>query len=261
MTTRLFERAPQVAALSFDAGAWSRKGSSRSVNEDSFAAASLGLSPGPLLLVVADGMGGEVDGQRASRIAVRSMVDFLACTSRPWIGPGDLLKDALIQAHRDILADAEGQIWRMGMGTTLTAAIVLGKSATVVHAGDSRCTLLHRGRLRLLTTDHTAAEVLVARGQMTREAARTSRFRNILTNHLGGDVPMPEPELIAVDLEPGDGLLLTTDGLHDALGEPELADIASRPCSAHAVCHMLVEAAQARGTRDDATAVFARSAP
>jgi protein phosphatase len=206
-------------------------------------------------------MGGEAAGQRAGRIAVRSVVDFLSSLRQPMTGPGERLKEALIRAHRDILAQGEGQICLAGMGTTLTAAILLGSGAHVVHAGDSRCYLLHRGGLRLLTNDHTAAAVLVARGQISPEAARTSRYRHILTNHVGGDGRMPEPELVSVHLEPGDGLLLTTDGLHDVLETSELADIASRPISAHAVCHMVVEAAQARGAKDDATAVFARSAP
>jgi serine/threonine protein phosphatase PrpC len=108
-------------------------------------------------------------------------------------------------------------------GDILTAGLVVWPWVHLVHAGETHCYHLHHGTLRLLTKDHPTAEVL----------ARCL-------------------------LEPGDALLFTTDGLSDALGEGELADIASRPCSAHAVCHMLVEAARAKGTHDDATAVFAR---
>jgi len=144
------------------------------------------------------------------------------------------------------------------MGTTLTAALVLWPRMHLIHSGDSRAYRVRRGSLELLTSDHTVAELLLARGELSPEEARESHYRHVLWNHLGGDARMPEPEALSLDLEPGDGLLLATDGLIHPLDGAELAEIASRPVSAHAVCHMLVERAAGRGTRDDATAVFAR---
>jgi len=279
MPTRLYSIRPWIADDPFlpeaeerhpcgrvdvDAGAWSRKGADRSINEDYFASASLASSrrhPGiPLFFAIADGMGGEAAGQRASRIAAQSMLDSLAGLPlrRLESAPEDALRSALLRAHLDVLEDGNEDPRRSGMGSTLTAALVLWPRAYLIHSGDSRCYRLRRGTLKLLTSDHTVAELLVARGQLSPEQARRSRFRNVLWNHLGGDARMPQPELASLDLEPGDGLLLASDGLIAPLSEVELAEIASRPVSAHAVCHMLVESAAGRGTRDDATAVFAR---
>ena len=173
----------------------------------------------------------------------------------------DVLNDAFMAAYEEIIKEGRWDPRASGMATTLTAALVLWPRVYIIYAGDSRAYRLHRGMLQQLTTDHTVAEILVAKGQLSREDARTSRYRHILWNHLGGDARLPAPQGVLVDLKPGDGLLLATDGLTNALGESELAEMASRPCSAHAVCHMLVEAAGARGALDDATALFARFDP
>jgi protein phosphatase len=252
------------AGVNVDAGAWSRKGAARAANEDHYATSSLSIrargAVPPLFLVVADGLGGEAAGQRASRIATASMVESLEALPVGTLGrtPEDALNNALLQAHLDVLNDASKNIWRSGMGTTLTAALVLWPRAHIVHAGDSRCYHVRSGALRQLTTDHTVAEILASSGQVSREVAGASRFRHVLWNHLGGESQLPMAQRVAIDLHPGDALLLATDGLTDALSEDEVAEIASRPCSAHAVTHMLVEAAAAHGTRDDATALFVR---
>ncbi len=269
MPTKIFPDPPSFSpatrrGVSVDAGAWSRKGAARAVNEDHYASASLSLASrgaaAPILLVVADGLGGEAAGQRASRIATKSMVDVLESlpSRRLAAAPKDALQEALMRAHLDVLSDAGKNIWRSGMGTTLTAALILWPSAHIIHVGDSRCYHARGGALRRLTTDHTVAEILVASGQVSREIAGSSRFRHVLWNHLGGDSQFPMPQRATVELQPGDALLLATDGLTDALSDNEIAEIASRPCSAHAVCHMMVEDAAAHGTRDDATAVFVR---
>ena len=255
--TRLYPVPPRAPAT-VDAGGWSAKGSARCVNEDSFLNAS--IAEGQILLAVADGMGGEAAGERASRVATQSLVRSLSVlpTDRIAIDPQNALEQAFVRAHLDVVEDGQASDSRFGMGTTLTAGLILWPRVHVIHAGDSRGYHLRRGMIRQLTKDHTVAEILIDRGQLTREAARKSKYRHILANHLGGDARMPDLEMMAVDLEAGDALLFTTDGLSEALEEAELAEIASRPCSAHAVCHMLVEAARAKGTRDDATAAFVR---
>jgi protein phosphatase len=274
METRVYSERPRFtddvperdeSTIAIDVGAWSRKGASRRVNEDCFATASLAISrkPAAFFAAVADGMGGEAAGQRASRIAARSMLETLSALSARHLErkPEQALCGALTRAHEEVLEDASRAWWRAGMGTTLTAVLVLWPRAHLIHAGDSRGYLAQRGNVARLTHDHTVSEMLLARGQLSPEAARTSHYRHVLWNHLGGDAPMPEPQVVAFDLEAGDGLLLATDGLSDLLADSELAEIASRPVSAHAVSHMLVETAAGRGGRDDTTALFARFGP
>lgn len=254
----------QARALAVDADACSRKGEARAENEDAYLLTSLGCRPGrigaPLLLAVADGLGGQASGELASFIATRSLVEALDAETADRLesDPDQALRQAVFRAHEVVLEEGRAEAGSEGMATTLTAGLVLWPRVHLVHVGDSRGYHLRRGTLRQITTDQTAAEILVRRGQLSPEAARRSRYRHILTSHLGGDDRMPEVESEVFLLEPGDGLLFATDGLTGALAEEELAEIASRPCSSHAVCHMLVDAARARGTLDDATAAFVR---
>src|SRR5262245_11874869 len=116
MPTKIFPDPPSFApaapgGVRVDAGAWSRKGVARAVNEDHYASASLSVAvrgaAAPLLLVVADGLGGEAAGQRASRVATKSMVDSLESlpSRRLAAAPEDALKEALVRAHLDVLGD------------------------------------------------------------------------------------------------------------------------------------------------------------
>lgn len=263
MPSRVFSerpvRAPRPRALAVDADAWSRQGPARAGNEDAFLLTSIGGRTG-LLVAVADGLGGQASGEIASNIATRSIARTLEgeAVERIESEPDLVLREALFRAHLDVLEEMRADLRSEGMATTLTAGLVLWPRVHLIHVGDSRAYLLRHGTVRRVTTDHTVAEILIRRGQLTPEAARKSRYQHILTSHLGGDDRVREIQMAVHLLEPGDGLLLATDGLSGALSEAELAEIASRPCSSHAVCHMLVEAAHAKGTPDDATAAFVR---
>src|SRR5262249_8635657 len=102
-----------------------------------------------------------------------------------------------------------------GMGTTMTLAYSLGLDLFLSHAGDSRAYLCSNGALRQLTRDHTRVQELVEAGMLTREEAATHRLRNVLTNVLGGGVPLTDVDVDRVRLEIGDILLLCSDGLYD----------------------------------------------
>lgn len=248
---------PKPRRLVVDADAWSRQGLARAQNEDAYLLTSLGSG---LLMAVADGLGGQASGEIASNIATRSLSATIESEpiERIESEPDLVLQEALLRAHQDVLEEMRSNPASQGMATTLTAALVLWPRVHLIHVGDTRAYLLRHGTVRQVTTDHTVAEILIRRGQMTPEAARRSRYQHILTSHLGGDERIREIKSAVHSLEPGDAVLIATDGLSGALSEPELSEIASRPCSSHAVCHMLVEAAHAKGTRDDATAAFVR---
>ena len=243
----------------------SLKGRSRAVNEDHYRSCDLEWHPDTLvpdaqLLVVADGLGGEAAGEHASRIAVTSFVDFLSdlrgLGDAP--GPEDVLKSALVRAHLEILEDAKQHPERTGMATTLTAVLVLWPRAYVLHAGDSRAYHLRKGRLTRLTTDHTLEQQLREQGPLLPVSVAPERYRNVVWNHLGGGLEFPEPEIAAADLEEGDGLLLTTDGLTDVLPVRDLEEGIARWGSAEAVARGLVGEVRNRAGRDDATALYAR---
>jgi len=251
--------------IPLDCRGYSLRGRSRALNEDHHRSCDLEWRPGTLapdahFLAVADGLGGEAAGEHASRIAVTSMVDFLMdlrdLGDAP--GPQDVLRSALVRAHLELLEDEKHHPERMGMATTLTAVLVLWPRAYVLHAGDSRAYHVRKGRLERLTTDHTLEQQLRDQGPFLPPAIEPKRYRNVVWNHLGGGQEFPHPELAVVDLEAGDGLLLTTDGLTDVLSERALEEGIARWESAEAVSRGLVGEVRERGGRDDATALYAR---
>ena len=248
-------------------------GSKRSINEDDFLIAAL-LPPAdapesplesealrsgpPMLLVVADGVGGSPAGERASSIAVREL--YAALTDRAGISrlhdleggdPEALLKDAVTRGQRAIEAEAERHFEQDGMGTTLTAALILWPKAHIVHVGDSRCYHVRRSSLQQVTTDHTI-------GQFAPSTARSSRWRNVLWNVVGGFNPDVHPQVSTLKLHYGDALLLATDGLTDSLGPEELLHRVREGHTSEAVCANLIQAARKSKGRDDMTVVYAQ---
>jgi protein phosphatase len=250
-------------AIPFHFEGYSLKGRSRAINEDQFRSVRLALPSGPrdeeaLLLVVADGLGGEAAGEHASRIAADSMAHYVRLSSN-WESekdPEGLMKSAAIQAHLDILADCSSHPGQAGMGTTLTAALVVWPFAYLIHAGDSRAYLVRNGRLIRLTVDHTVEQQLREQGLLG--SFQTSRFRNVLWNHLGGSDHFPVVESSRIHLVLGDALFLASDGVTDSMPEEDLAELASSSGSPEGISRKLVLAAQGRGGRDDATALYAQ---
>jgi protein phosphatase len=224
-----------------------------------------GGSQGQLLLV-ADGMGGHAEGQKASGIAVRTLTQYVLNTMH-WFfrleegREADLneeLKAALEECQRNIEAASGPQPGGRPMGTTLTMAYVLWPRLYVVHAGDSRCYLLRRGRLEQITTDHTVAQQLVDQGVLNPEQAKGSRYSHMLWNCIGGGSHELNPAVYKATLEIGDTLLLCTDGLSGPVPDERLSQLLRQRSSAEQTCRTLVDAANAAGGRDNITVVIAQ---
>jgi protein phosphatase len=218
------------------------------------------------LLLVADGMGGHAQGQRASAVAVGGLTHYVLNTM-PWFfrlepdQEADLeheLKAALEECQQRIKAVASDDPGSRGMGTTLTLAYVLWPRLYVVHAGDSRCYLQRGGRLEQITKDHTVAQQLVDKGAMSPEEAHESRWSHVLWNCVGGGAHELRPDVYKATMHAGDTLLLCSDGLTAGLSPEEILQLLGRGASAEQTCRDLVEAANARGGRDNVTVVVAR---
>lgn len=251
-------------------------GSKRAVNQDDFlitpltAAADAGREAvlrwgPPLLFVVADGVGGAPAGERASSLAIRAVHRALTDRTGSFrlqdvdgIPPGELLKEAVSRGQEAIQAEIERDSGRSGMGTTLTAALILWPKAHVVHVGDSRCYLVRRTSLEQLTVDHTIAQQLSDCGLQVQEARRPGRWRNVLWNVIGGRTSEVHPQVSSVDLRWGDALLLATDGLTDSLSDEDILRRVHEEQSAEAVCAGLIQAARLRKGTDDMTVVYAQ---
>ena len=168
----------------------------------------------------------------------------------------DSVRYAVEQANAAVFRAAQMQPALRGMGTTCTVIAIRDREAACAHVGDSRLYLIRRGAIYTMTEDHSAVRESVARGLITAAAARTHVDRNVLLRAVGtaADVEVavwsqPFP------LEPGDRLLLCTDGLHGLLSDDELCD-ASGGSDADAACRRLIALARARGGFDNITAAI-----
>jgi len=235
-------------------------GKRRAANEDMCAAAI----PGPgseasgMLFVVADGMGGARGGAYASRLAVGTI-----CSSFFNAPPGNLngsgapdrLRLALVDANRRILSEGQGNPDLKGMGTTASAALVLGDQAYVAQVGDSRVYVAwSNGALQQVTQDHSYVADQVRQGMMDEEEARTHAMRNLITRALGAREGV-EVDLYAVQLAEGDALLLCSDGLTNVVQDGEIEAALVQETSTERAARSLVRQALERGAPDNVTAV------
>src|SRR5579863_2715278 len=227
-------------------GSASDVGRVRTVNED-LALESL------TLFAVADGMGGHVGGEIAARTAIDTLqAEFARKPS------ADGLAGAIHEANRAVWGRGHADVDLRGMGTTLTAVALVatdeGDRLVLANVGDSRAYRLHGDELVQLTTDHSVAEELVARGELSEEEAAIHPHRHILTRALG-----VQPE-VAVDVwqfvpEEGDRFLLCSDGLTNEVLAEEITDVLIETRDPREAAETLVRMANQAGGNDNATVV------
>jgi protein phosphatase len=218
------------------------------------------------LFLVADGMGGCQAGEVASALTVATIETFVLHVLHRFsnLKTGD--EQGVVRDFQAALVHADGRIFEetahhpefVGMGTTLTLAFATGWRLFVVHAGDSRCYLFHKGKLQQLTRDHTVAGELAEHGIIKPEDVRRHQFRHVVTNALGGNRSGVQVDVQKVDLETGDVVLLCTDGLTDMVSDDRLASILAAQGEPQLACERLVAEANDQGGRDNITAVVAR---
>jgi len=214
----------------------------RDGNEDAVHPVGSGSGPGPTVVAVADGMGGHVAGEVASRLAIEGATAAEA----------DAPEDRATAANRAILEQAAVEPALRGMGTTLTLGI-FGEDGILrmAHVGDSRAYLMRDGELQILTEDHTVVAELVAMGHLSEEAAEEHPQRHLLTRTLGlGPV---EVDTFEITLAAGDRVLLCSDGLTTMLGDDEIETILSAENGVEAAVWSLIEAANSSGGIDNTT--------
>jgi PPM family protein phosphatase len=168
------------------------------------------------------------------------------------------LRQAVCRADARIVEEVALHPELAGMGTTLTMAFASGGRLFVIHAGDSRCYLFRGGEAHRLTEDHTVVAEMVGRGEITAEQARQHPHRHVVTNVLGGGQAGVRVDVQRVSLEPGDVLLLCSDGLTDMLDDGGIAAVLAEEAEPEAACGRLVAQANDAGGRDNITAVVAR---
>lgn len=218
------------------------------------------------LAIVADGVGGSTAGEAASRAAIETIATYVTTTMRCYY-TGDpheaeefltALREVAFQANRAVIERGDAEPELQGMATTLTLAIGVWPSLFLLQVGDSRAYLLRGGVLRQLTKDQTIAQGLVDQGVMRQSAAHRSPFAHVLSSAIGGTT---EPQVDRIELEPGDVVLLCSDGLTKHLSDHAIRDRLQSMTSARQVCEDLIAAALADGGSDNVTAVVVRQRP
>ncbi len=239
------------------------RGRVRPVNEDCFGIDADGRS-----FVVADGMGGHAAGEVASRIAVETVLDYLADHQVRTAWPhgydaalsarANLLRTAVQVANSRVFDAAAASPACAGMGTTIVAALIDEEMLTVAHVGDSRLYVLRGGRLDQVTDDHSWAAAMMARDPSLDPALISMHpMRNALTRVVGSRSSV-EVHVAEQTLDAGDLLLLTTDGVHGVLGASALMRACALDDGPAQMAARLVQAALDHGSRDNCTAVVVR---
>jgi protein phosphatase len=257
----------ELRAGPLDIGQASDIGNARETNEDAFftlqALAGTNAQPVRLaLLIVADGMGGHVRGEEASSIATRVtsgvilrevLLPMLSsrpaeATSRPI---HDILDEAITSAN-----EAVSQI-EADTGTTLTSALIVGRSAYLAHIGDSRAYYLKRGELHQITQDHSIVNRLVELGQISADEAQTHPQRNYLYRAVGQGAELHSDTHLQ-RLAEGSHLILCTDGLWNEVTEQEIVDVVGTSASSQEAVNRLIDRANDRGGEDNITVLIAK---
>lgn len=223
------------------------------------------------LFMVCDGMGGHAAGEVASAIAIQAIRQEWASTAlhgvvEYWLERGtpeakrqllEVIRAGVLAAHAAILAEAERDESKSGMGTTLVGAIVVGGDLVFAHAGDSRAYLVRDGISMQLTEDHTLLARLLAAGIDVDVSGEGARFRSMLTNALGiGDEC--KVSSFVVPLADGDRFLLCSDGISEYVPENEVGEVLTKQPTPARAAQRLIDLALERGGGDNATAVVMR---
>lgn len=216
------------------------------------------------LAVVADGVGGSADGERAARMAVHSLVDAVShfyhdadrAESRDPEVFSRLLHEAALSCHGSLVEEA-GPHGRFA--TTLTLFLGQWPHAYLLQVGDSRCYIYMDGELNQITRDQTYAEELVRQGALTRTQAERSRWSNVLSSAVGGQTA--EPVVTRIERDWGAVVLLCSDGLTKHVSDDRIRDRLASLTSAREGCEQLLQDALDGGGSDNITIVIGRTVP
>lgn len=199
----------------------------REENQDRVAIA---IGDGSAFLAVVDGMGGHADGARAAEVAIRAMVGEFWDASRPLFDPEGFLHLTIGRAHDAVVDLGRGLPQEIRPRATCAACIVQGSSAYWAHVGDSRIYQLRHGHVVARTRDHSHVELLLRAGRITERQAQDHPMRNYVECCIGGDPVLPEMSLSGRNvLQPGDVVMLCSDGLWAGATDEQIATLSLEP--------------------------------
>ena len=226
-------------------------GIKRDNNQDSIFLSDSPVGPLPNLYIVADGMGGHAAGDFASQYAIRLVVDFVKKSTIE--NPLSLMKRAFIYASNEVYKEAEKYKYKNGMGTTMVAAVLIGKELYVGNIGDSRLYVVGND-IKQITMDHSLVEELIRNGQLDRNKGRNHPEKNIITRAMGSrDEVMPD--FFQVTLEDNDKVMLCSDGLTNMVEDDEIRDIIGEDDDPRRMVDSLISRANYYGGNDNISVI------
>lgn len=231
----------------------------RKVNEDSFLCEKLEDVDDAYLYIVADGMGGHNAGEVASSMAVQEVALYIK-ENTDALKHGekeilDLIRNAILHANDKVYKTSIIKSNCLGMGTTLSMALVKDSSIYIGHVGDSRIYLIRGKKITRLTEDHSLVEELIKSGSLRPEDAKYHPQRNVITRALGTEYTL-EPDVYRRDMQSSDIILLCTDGLSNAVREEDMVKAVHSTSDLDEACGILIEKAKKNGGYDNITAII-----
>ncbi len=228
----------------------------RSQNQDTYQIEELDRNT--LLCVVCDGMGGAKSGNVASTLAADVFVQEVRRTFSSGMEQGQIdqmLQGAVKLANFTVFDQAQQFEEFSGMGTTLVAVLIKDEEVTIANVGDSRAYGINQNGIHRLTVDHSLVEMMVQRGEVTPEEAKTYPGKNYITRAIGTEA-MVMCDLFHMDAQKGDCLVLCTDGLSNMIDDQEILFEVVHGVKKQFCCQRLLEIAKSRGAPDNVTGVL-----
>lgn len=231
-------------------------GNIRNENQDSFRIEPLGETA--LLAVVCDGMGGARSGSVAGRLACEVFTEEVKRSFSPQMTPEEaerVLRSAASLANISVFEHSQLSEEYNGMGTTLVACLLYPKGKLIVNVGDSRAYLVDSDGIRRITTDHSVVEMMVQRGELTSEQAKTHPSKNLITRAIGTATQVAS-DVFRIETEKNACILLCSDGLSNEMADQEILFEVAHGARKDDCCQRLLEIAKERGAPDNVTVVF-----
>lgn len=231
-------------------------GCTRSQNQDAYQIEQ--LDKHTLLCVICDGMGGAKSGNVASTLAIDVFTQEVKRTYQAGMSDKELdwmLRGAVKLANFTVYDQAKQFEDFSGMGTTLVAALIRGKTATIVNVGDSRGYYIDEDGIHQITTDHSLVQMMVSRGELTVEQAKTYPGKNFITRAIGTEAVV-ECDVFLCKLKKKSCIFLCTDGLTNLLDEQEILFEVAHEEEKAQCCQRLLDIVKRRGAPDNVTSIL-----
>ena len=228
-------------------------GRRREMNQDYMFTSETAVGKLPNLFIVADGMGGHKAGEYASQFTVDTMVDIIRNTEKE--EPVAAIKQAVTEANRLLIKEAEADESKAGMGTTVVAATLMDKTLYAANVGDSRLYVLNQDTITQITRDHSLIEEMIRLGEMDKADAKDHPDKNIITRAVGVS-PELAIDFFEIEINNGDIILLCTDGLTNMIEDEDIRRIVLSQRDIVERTEKLIETANENGGRDNITVVL-----